>query len=129
MGKMCGESTGTTKDISYPLTFLTELTQRMVMVLVDNSTELDDKATPDDVTRALAVELAQTFRLHAKEQEYITDAFYQDTFDEKEWVDTLVTNPWLMVGALIRYTSTELTDNLYIALGEANELLKELEKQ
>lgn len=129
LGKMCGELVGTTKDISYPLTFLTELTQRMVLELVGDSTELEDKATPDDVIHTLATELAETFCLHTEEQDYISDAFYQDSFEKDEWVNVLVANPWLLVGALIRYTSTELTDNLYIALGEASDILRELEKQ
>ena len=129
LAKMCGESTGATADISYPLTFLTELTHRMVFELVGESTELEDNVTPNDVLHALATELAETFCLHTKEQEYISDAFYQDSFKKEDWISVLVANPWLLTGALIKYTSTELTDNLYIALGEASEILRELEKQ
>lgn len=110
------------EDISYPLMFLTQVSHRLLMALNDDELEIETSDPLEDIVE----ELSNLFCLHAQPQEYIEDSYYTATFSVNEWTKILQHNPWLLVGALIRYTSNELTQNLYLALAEAAELLKEL---
>lgn len=117
-------------DISYPLTFLTELSQRLIVLLATDAViETEDgliHMEPEIILDHIARETAQLMVLHGQEQTYIVDKYYQATITADTWVEILNVNPWLLVGILLRFTGYELTEALYVHRVNNAEMLKEL---
>ena len=114
-------------DVSFPLLFLTELSQRLLIEL--GETEEEYNVSVDDILKELSLELAAILTIHGNSQTYIDDKVYQKTIDREEWVNVLITNPWLLVGILIRYTSDDLTEAMYFVYSEAAELAKGIKRE
>lgn len=124
LGKISEEKKEETVDTSYPLNFLTELSQRLIISLQE---ECEEYTEPFDIMVTLSEELADILTLHGIEQDYIKDEYYSSTIDASEWKEILCVNPWLLVGILIKYTSYELIENMYTHRVQINEILKELQ--
>lgn len=105
-----------TDDVSYPLNFLTEISQRLVTKLFRGDGEISY------VINDLSIELASTFTMHGKEQKLITDMMYQGVITVDGWVEILNNNPWLVVASLLKYTSYDLTEALYNHHAQAKDL-------
>lgn len=117
------------KLASYPLLFLTELSQKLMSRMVQDEIELTDG---DDVIltlrKKMAIELGQHLTMHGSEQDIIKDDYYQSCLGSEKWVTAVMDNPWLFVAILIRFTGYILTENLYAYTVTGNELLEELNK-
>lgn len=130
LGRITDTPSDEVNDISYSLIFLTELAQRLIVHLANPVIDEEgvfSTLSPNEIIRLLAQELSEVYTLHAYHQDYVKDEYYQSTFNPEEWTDILIKNPWLLVGCLIKMTSNELTEKLYLYFVEAKELLKELE--
>lgn len=128
IGRISDNVTSDTLDVGYPLTVLTEISQMLIMRL--SQVEITEDAVPTrTVVGELAQELAELMTMHGHKQEWITNDNYQSTIKSDEWKNILISNPWLMVGVLLRYTTFALTENIYNHWSENSDLLKRLAKQ
>lgn len=112
------------KDASYPLLFLTETAQKLLVALSVNGYADNPEVaiSPNDMLNILGTELATLMTMHGYEQPYVKDDYYQSCIDPTEWTNIIVSNPWMLIAILIGFTSYELTDNLYGHLGASDAL-------
>ena len=125
-GKISDGTITDTNDLSYPLLFLTELSQRLLIDVSSMYAEIDERIDVTQALRILSIQLAEILTAHTHTQDYIEDEHYQSSLDVDTWSAIFVSNPWLLVGTLLRFTSSDLIENLYVVYVENQELIKEL---
>ena len=115
LGNIGDTPSSSDSDRSEPLIILTELSQAVFIKLVtfnkDNETGVETYA---EVIEILSHEMSEIYTMHADDSNMFTDVGYRSTLSKDEWQQIFNTNPWLLIGALIKFTSFEVIEE-YLA--------------
>lgn len=97
-------------ELSYPLLWLTELGQKLLLNLLDTE-EFEDMNT-DEIMDRIIDQLVSVMTLHARSESLIKDPVYQSSFTEEEWTNLFKDNLWLLIGALIRFLPVTIFNDM-----------------
>ena len=117
LGNIGDTPSSSDSDRSEPLIILTELSQAVFIKLVtfnkDNETGVETYA---EVIEILSHEMSEIYTMHADDSNMFTDVGYRSTLSKDEWQQIFNTNPWLLIGALIKFTSFEVVEEYFATL-------------
>ena len=97
-------------DPSYPLIWLTEINQKLVMYLSDTPNYRDTDYSY--ILNELAINLSKLNLLHVTPEPIVEDPVYRASLTADEWVHLYKQNPWLITASLIKLLPVSLFNNM-----------------
>lgn len=117
LGNIIDIGSGTDTERSESLMILTELAQAVFIKVItfnkDNGTGIE---TYDEIIKTLSDEMAKIYTMHANDTNEFTDVGYRSTLSYEDWQTIFSDNPWLLMGALIKFTNFEVIESYFLVL-------------